>query len=157
MSLAKIIPAVALVGALAALGVSAAMSQAVNPPAKPRPDETGAIANGQRLAQRHCGGCHAVAGGASPLADAPPFPQLFGRYRPGHLDEILAEGMLAPRERPEEGSPAHHPRMPMVAMDEDEVADLKTYLRSLDPRRAPPAPCSHQDRCGTHDQAHDHD
>lgn len=149
MSVARIIPTVAVV-ALAALGVSTAMGQAAHPAPELGP---GAIANGQRLAQRHCGGCHAVAGGSSPLADAPPFPQLFNRYRPGHLDEILAEGMLAPRERPEEGSPAHHPRMPMVTMDEDEAADLKAYLRSLDPRPAPPAPCSPQGRCAGH--AHD--
>lgn len=152
MSAARIIQGVAVGGALAVLSVSAAMGQAANPTPKPSP---GAIANGQRLAQRHCGSCHAVAGGPSPLADAPPFPQLFSRYRSGHLDEILAEGMLAPRERPEEGSPAHHPRMPMAAMDEDEVADLKAYLRSLAPRRAPPAPCSPQSRCAAQGHAHD--
>ena len=90
--------------------------------------------SGQRLAQRYCGQCHAVAKGQSPLPDAPPFRRLFQRYGPGRLDAILAEGMLAPSQWPEEGSPSGHPRMPMARLDDDQVADLKAYLRSLDPR-----------------------
>jgi mono/diheme cytochrome c family protein len=132
----------AVVGALAILGASAALGQVA------RPSTGGAASNGERLAQRHCGGCHAVAGGPSPLADAPPFSQLFSRYRPGHLDEVLAEGMLAPRQRLEEGSPMHHPRMPMVEMDDDEAADLKAYLLSLDPRdKTEPSSCQRNGRC----------
>jgi mono/diheme cytochrome c family protein len=103
--------------------------------------------NGQRLAQRYCGQCHAIAQGASPLPDAPPFPRLFTRYRPGRLDAILAEGMLAPSQPPEEGSPRSHPRMPMAKLDDDQIADLKAYLRGLDPRiGSRPAPCR---RCGS--------
>ena len=94
---------------------------------------------GQRIAQRNCGICHAVDARPSPLADAPPFATLYRRYPPGGLDQILTEGMLAPSRKPEEGSPDHHPRMPMVELDDDEVAQLKAYLRSLDPRpRTPP-------------------
>ncbi|MDI1365533.1 MAG: cytochrome c [bacterium] len=91
---------------------------------------------GQRVAQRSCGGCHAVSGASSPLPNAPPFATLYLRYRPGHLDEILSEGMLAPSRMPEEGSPRTHPRMPMTQLDDDQVADLKAYLRGLDPRPA---------------------
>ena len=92
------------------------------------------ISGGQRIAERNCGGCHAVASGASRLADAPPFRTLHDRYRPGGLDHILQEGMLRPSRMPEEGSPRTHPRMPMADLDDDEVAQLKAYLRSLDPR-----------------------
>ncbi|CAN5128308.1 cytochrome c [soil metagenome] len=92
------------------------------------------MSGGQRIAERNCGGCHAVASGASKLADAPPFRTLHERYPPGGLDQILREGMLRPSRMPEEGSPPTHPRMPMADLDDDEVAQLKAYLRSLDPR-----------------------
>jgi mono/diheme cytochrome c family protein len=97
------------------------------------------VIGGQGIAQRNCGSCHAVDAGPSPLADAPPFATLYRRYPPGGLDQILTEGMLAPNHKPEEGSPSRHSRMPMVELDDDEVAQLKAYLRSLDPRpRTPP-------------------
>lgn len=130
MTTRRIARALALAGVLAGLGGSA-LGQTSDP------SQLGVPASGQRLAQRHCGGCHAVTGAVSPLADAPPFSQLFTRYGPGRLDAILAEGMLAPPQRPEEGSPRTHPRMPMAQLDDDEVADLKAYLRSLDPRSKP--------------------
>lgn len=95
------------------------------------------VSGGQRIAERNCGGCHAVGSGASKLVDAPPFRALHERYPPGGLDLILQEGMLRPTSMPEEGSPPSHPRMPMADLDDDEVAQLKAYLRSLDPR--PPA------------------
>lgn len=90
------------------------------------------ISSGQRIAQRDCGGCHAVAEGPSPLADAPPFRDIHRRYPPGGLRQILQEGMIAPLDPPEEGSPRHHPRMPMVTLEEDELADLMAYLKSLE-------------------------
>ncbi|CAN5350534.1 cytochrome c [soil metagenome] len=101
--------------------------------------EPPSMSGGQRIAERNCGGCHAVGAGVSKLADAPPFRTLHERYSPGGLDQILREGMLRPSRMPEEGSPPSHPRMPMADLDDDEVAQLKTYLRSLDPR-APDAP-----------------
>lgn len=96
--------------------------------------EPPAISGGQRIAERNCGGCHAVAAGASRLPAAPPFRTLQDRYPPGGLDAILQEGMLRPSRMPEEGSPPSHPRMPMADLDDDEVAQLKAYLRSIDPR-----------------------
>ncbi len=141
MNASRIARVLALASALAGLG-GAALGQATNP------SWSGAPASGQRLAQRHCGGCHAVTGSASPLAEAPPFSQLFTRYRPGQLDAILAEGMLAPRQRPEEGSPRTHPRMPMAQLEDDELADLKAYLRGLDPRAKPGmGSCRRPDGC----------
>jgi mono/diheme cytochrome c family protein len=93
------------------------------------------VAFGRRVAQRNCGGCHAVAGGRSPNPDSPPFRRLYRRYGPGGLDALLAEGMLAPTDRSEEGGRPYHPRMPQVRLDEDEAAALKAYLKSLEPRR----------------------
>ncbi|ATC30915.1 cytochrome c [Caulobacter vibrioides] len=91
-------------------------------------------ANGQKLAQRHCGGCHAVSGLRSALPGAPAFAKLYLRYPPGGVDQVLSEGMLSPQSPPEEGSPHTHPRMPQVKFDDDQRADLKAYLLSLDPR-----------------------
>uniref|UniRef100_B0SVX1 Cytochrome c class I n=1 Tax=Caulobacter sp. (strain K31) TaxID=366602 RepID=B0SVX1_CAUSK len=116
-----------------ALGLAAAVQASPAPAPAPRPLPAQAL-GGQRIAQRNCGICHAVDARPSPLADAPPFATLYRRYPPGGLDQILTEGMLAPSRKPEEGSPDHHPRMPMVALDDDEVSQLKAYLRSLDPR-----------------------
>lgn len=91
-------------------------------------------ANGQKLAQRHCGGCHAVGEAKSALPGAPTFAKLYLRYPSGRLDQVLSEGMLSPKSPPEEGSPQTHPRMPQVKLDDDQRADLKAYLLSLDPR-----------------------
>jgi len=121
--------------AILALGLTAAQAPG-GPGSTPPPARA---FGGQGIAQRNCGICHAVDARPSPLSDAPPFATLYRRYPPGGLDQILTEGMLAPSRKPEEGSPDPHPRMPMVELDEDEVAQLKTYLRSLDPRPVPPS------------------
>jgi cytochrome c len=75
--------------------------------AAPSPSQ---VQDGKRLAQRHCGGCHAVAAGASPLADAPPFRDIHRRYGPDGLRGLLSEGMIRPSPMPEEGSVRTHPR-----------------------------------------------
>lgn len=100
----------------------------------------GSTSAGQGLARRHCGGCHAIAGGASPYPDAPSFTTLYRRYRAGCLEVILDEGMLAPQRQPEEGGVRRHPRMPLAVFDDDERASLTAYLRSLDPRATPATP-----------------
>ena len=120
MPLSRRLAWIAVATAMAAGGVQAA------PPA--------AISSGQRVAQRSCGGCHAVAAGKSPLADAPPFRDLYRRYPAGGLDALLAEGMLAPARPPEEGGRPSHPRMPTAALDVDQVADLTAYLHGLEPK-----------------------
>ena len=91
--------------------------------------------SGRRIADRFCGGCHAVARGPSPLKDAPPFRDLHKRYRSGGLPQLLSEGMLQPSRMPEEGSPRQHPRMPMAVLEDDQVRELTVYLRSLQPPR----------------------
>jgi mono/diheme cytochrome c family protein len=107
------------VGILAASAVQAAES----------PD----VAAGRRIAQRNCGGCHAVTHGRSPWRDAPPFRLLHRRYPPGGLEQILREGMLAPDDPSDEAAHALHPRMPQVALGDDEVSELTAYLKSLEP------------------------
>ena len=92
------------------------------------------VVAGENLARHNCGGCHAIGRGPSPFSDAPPFRTLWRRYPPGGLDRILEEGMLAPTDVQEEGRRDVHPRMPMRVLGEDEVDEVKAYLRSLDPR-----------------------
>lgn len=110
------------------LALAACANAAPNPPAAP-------LAYGQGIAQRSCGGCHAVAEGPSPVADAPPFRTLHRRYPAGGLAQLLEEGMLPPDQPLEEGSQQSHPRMPTAALGSDEVAALTAYLRSLEPKR----------------------
>jgi mono/diheme cytochrome c family protein len=99
-----------------------------------RADEPTGVAAGRLIAQRNCGGCHAVAAGPSPFAEAPAFGGLYRRYGTGGLDQLLARGMLADHPRPlDEGRRAPNPRMPSVALDSDEIANLAAYLRSLEP------------------------
>jgi len=121
---------VLLAGLIGACTLTSAQAQ------RPSPGES----SGKRIAERNCGGCHAVGPGRSLLADAPPFRTLHDRYPRGGLDQILEEGMLRPSRVPEEGSPPSHPRMPTADLGDDEVADLKAYLRSLDPRAPVPEP-----------------
>lgn len=116
---------------IAPLALALAAASAFAPALAQVPSQASAT-NGERLAQRACGGCHAVRGTKSPLPDAPPFARLHERYRAGGLDALLDEGMLAPADPPEEGSPRSHPRMPMAKFDDDQRADLKAYLKSLE-------------------------
>jgi cytochrome c len=113
------------------LGVSIAVL-ACGAHARSQPSSPDVVAGG-RLAQEYCGACHAVGGsGGSPLPNAPPFRDLFKRYRRGHLGHLLHEGMLAPTHLPEEGSAHHHPKMPMATLGDDQIAELTAYLQHLD-------------------------
>jgi len=94
---------------------------------------------GRRIAKTYCGQCHGLGEGPSPLAAAPPFARLYRRYpEGGGLEDLLGEGMIAPATPQEEGQPRMHPRMPQAHLDEDEVAALVGYLKSVqgpDPRQ----------------------
>ncbi len=90
---------------------------------------------GRALAQRHCGGCHALSGAMSPRPDAPAFPLLYQRYALGDLGRVLNEGQIAPIDPPVEGEPGPHPRMTTTVLDAGQRAQLTAYLNSLDPRR----------------------
>lgn len=123
-----------VIGALALAGcMTAGAGDAAPAAAAASADST--LVYGQRIAQRSCGGCHAVADGASPMADAPPFRLLHRRYPAGGLAQLLEEGMLPPDTIQEEGSRPSHPRMPTATLDSDEVSALTAYLRSLEPKR----------------------
>jgi cytochrome c len=78
-------------------------------------------AEGRAIAERNCGGCHAVGKrGASPRTDAPPLRTLQSRYPIEDLEEALAEGISV-----------GHPDMPIVEFTPQQIADFQVYLRSL--------------------------
>lgn len=80
-------------------------------------------AAGRLVAERECGGCHAVGlRGESPLSDAPRFRDLRARIDGRTLGGLLTERTLA-----------GHPRMPRPRLDPDERAALVAYWNSLPP------------------------
>lgn len=96
----------------------------------------GDVFYGKQVAERSCGGCHAISHGPSPMPAAPAFAGLHLRYDQGGLRRLLEEGMILPSDRiQEEGSRYTHPRMPGVVLGSDESAALIAYLRSLEPAR----------------------
>lgn len=108
-----------LAAATAALLGTAACVHAGQPEAAAQSPD---VAAGQRLAQRICGECHAVTGdGPSPLADAPPFKDLPGRFDLTQFTDAYDAGMF-------EG----HPRMPLVELDPDQLDELAAFLGSLE-------------------------
>jgi cytochrome c len=111
--------------AFGALLLAACASQAAEAPD---------VAAGRRIAERDCGGCHAIANGKSRLADAPAFADLHRRYGPNGLEGLLTGGMLTADPSLEEGNLPGHPRMPQRRLGPDERAYLTAYLRSLEPR-----------------------
>lgn len=115
MPIARIRPVgLAAIAGLALLGACATAS----------PEDGGHLANGLRLAQRDCGGCHAVEPcRQSPAADATPFPRLSERYDVNQLAKALEGGLMV-----------GHPRMPLVTLDADEIADLAAYVKSVQAR-----------------------
>ncbi|WP_296817406.1 cytochrome c [Brevundimonas sp.] len=97
--------------------------QPSQPPGPPAELEVSVI-RGERMAVERCGGCHAVgADDDSPLAAAPPFRTIPGRYPVENLEEALAEGIIV----------AHDAPMPTFQMEPDEIADILAYMRTLDP------------------------
>ncbi len=101
-----------------ALALAALLASCAHQGERPR------VAAGHRLAQRHCGECHAIDGtGKSALADAPPFRDLPGRFPLDQFTRAYADGMFE-----------HHPRMPRMELGPDELTELQAYLSSLLPR-----------------------
>lgn len=110
------------------------------PPVEPALAEAsqprGDVFYGKQVAERHCGGCHAVSHGPSRMQSAPAFAGLHLRYDEGGLRRLLEESMILPSDRmQEEGSRYTHPRMPSVVLGADEAAALIAYLRNLEPAR----------------------
>jgi cytochrome c len=76
---------------------------------------------GRLIAQRECGGCHAVGDtGEGLLDDAPRFTDLRKRIDRDALAILLIDRLLV-----------GHPRMPRLNLDPDETANLLTYWESL--------------------------
>jgi cytochrome c len=79
------------------------------------------VTAGRRLAERHCGACHAVTGpGPSPLADAPAFQNLPVRFPVKRFTRAYRDGLF-------EG----HPRMPPVELGPDELTELSAFLANI--------------------------
>ncbi len=77
--------------------------------------------DGQVLAQRQCGFCHAIGtSGASPRPDAPPFRRILRRYRADVLEQELVEGIKL-----------GHPDMPRFQLNPRSVSGLIVYLRAI--------------------------
>ena len=126
----------ALILSLLILAACAGQPPAGPTPAPPTAQPPGDVFFGKQVAERSCGGCHAVSHGPSPMPAAPAFAGLHLRYDEGGLRRLLEEGMILPSDRmQEEGSRYTHPRMPGVVLGADESAALMAYLRSLEPAR----------------------
>ncbi|MFA6966008.1 c-type cytochrome [Bosea sp. (in: a-proteobacteria)] len=86
-----------------------------------RPDNAESVAIGKRVAQRHCGGCHAIeAGGASPNPPSPPFPLIAERYPGSNPAPVLIDGTVV-----------RHPGMPEFSLIEHETDGLVAYIRRV--------------------------
>ena len=87
------------------------------------------VQRGKVFAQTNCASCHAIGPfGDSPLPEAPPFRTLHERYPVESLSEALAEGIVT-----------GHPTMPEFRLDPDQITDLISYLKSLEPSRGKPS------------------
>lgn len=80
--------------------------------------------HGAVIAKRWCAACHVVASDQqSASADVPPFADIARRRDPRDLAVFLADP---------------HPKMPDMNLSRGEIDDIVAYIRSLDPRSAPP-------------------
>lgn len=86
-----------------------------------------AAARGLAFAQSHCASCHAVAGGTSPLADAPPFADVIN-------DPDLSDETLLPWLRASHNFPA----IMNFEIQPDHIDDLAAHMMTLkDPNYKP--------------------
>lgn len=81
------------------------------------------VAAGLLLVEANCAGCHAIGhDGTSPLAEAPPFRELYQRYDVEFLSEALVEGIMT-----------GHEAMPEFVFAPEDAAAVVAYLKSLEP------------------------
>lgn len=86
-----------------------------------RPENAESARIGKRVAQTHCGGCHAIeATGQSPNPKAPPFPLIAERYPNGNPAPVLIDGTVV-----------RHPGMPEFNLLENETDGLVAYIRRI--------------------------
>jgi mono/diheme cytochrome c family protein len=102
----------------AVLAIAAALS-CLGPPAEAQTAAT--LARGRELAERSCGGCHAIDGGSGSIVqgtDVPSFRAIAGR--PNQTAEHLKAFILTP----------HRP-MPGIPLSLNEVDDIVAFVQSL--------------------------
>ena len=105
---------------IAALAVSTVASARIS-----EGEPVGSATRGAAVIQGNCDACHAVgASGTSPNPDAPPFREVARRYQDQRLDWEL-----------EAISEVGHYRMPKRVLTAGEIADVLTYIRSLQPQQ----------------------
>jgi cytochrome c len=74
---------------------------------------------GERFVRLNCARCHAIDKvGESPLPSAPPFRTLHLKYPVSDLQRPLAQGV--------------HPVMPRFELEASQVADIMSYLKTLE-------------------------
>jgi len=83
----------------------------------------GDLSKGRAIADQYCARCHNVTEqGVSPFQPAPPFREFASRWPLENLEEALAEGISV-----------GHEAMPEFQLSIDEIDDLMSYIRSLNP------------------------
>lgn len=79
------------------------------------------VAEGKRLAEINCTGCHNIAAeGESPLTDAPPFREIAKNYDSMELVDGFMEGLAV-----------RHPMMPDWEMTQPQAEALSAFVMSL--------------------------
>jgi mono/diheme cytochrome c family protein len=82
---------------------------------------SGAAIRGKAILQEKCGRCHAVeAAGDSPLKQAPPMREIYGRFNPRELQAELSEGKVS-----------RHKEMPQIAFADEDVYAILVYLYAI--------------------------
>ena len=80
---------------------------------------------GKVILQEKCGRCHAIeAVGESPLKNAPPMRDIYGRFNPRELQAELSEGKVS-----------RHKEMPQIDFSDEDVHAILTYLHALAVRK----------------------
>lgn len=105
-------------------GCASAGAPAARAPA-PAAHQDGALARGETLVQRYCGGCHAIAReGASREPTAPPLRDLSEQHDLDVLAKALEDGFLA-----------EHPAMPSFRFSRPDLDAVILYLNSIQLRQ----------------------
>jgi cytochrome c len=111
-----------------AIAVAAAFHLLAHPPG--RAIAAGAAATGlqgKSVLEKHCARCHAIERqGPSPLAQAPPFRDVYDKYPLEELEMRLTEGAVS-----------HYRYMPQIDLTHEDVAAVMAYLASISGETAP--------------------
>jgi mono/diheme cytochrome c family protein len=84
-------------------------------------DVSAVATRGKAILQEKCGRCHAIeAVGESPLKNAPPMRDIYGRFNPRELQAELSEGKVS-----------RHKEMPQIDFSDEDVYAILAYLYAL--------------------------